>query len=866
MEKRIKLCKKIISLFLAITILYSFVFTGNKVYAKDRTDPTLTLTASVATNGIVTITASAIDNSGGSGVYSITKPDSTVVTGSSTTYTVSANATYTFKATDIAGNTTSKYIIINNIPTLTLTLNTRELTDAVKSIQITATASSSSGIKNITLPNGNVITSLPATYTVSTAGNYTFVATDKEGNTTAKTTTIYDCNGDWTLKNVIKTNTREADLMVRVGDIDNFGLGWSSSFDLFSGDSNSHDFPFFPKDDDPEGTDRIMVVSGYKYDSGYTSIGTNTDQYTQETSRKDTTVYKNGNGGYAIKSGHSYNSSSYKTVFNDSTDNDNNVKTIDVDYKNYVNDASGNNILNINDATIQMYVDDFQPGKAKGITSGNVRYVAKINDVEIEELSTMINSLDCSGPKARLITFQIPERYLYLVRTGEIKIEIDDSRSDLRGDGYAVDFVKLLINKNIDGFQKTATITGTVEDSKGNAIEGATVSLSGTTGVLTNENGEYKLEKVPLGQAVVTASKTGYSSETLYQNTEANGIYNDVNFTLEEHESPITPKISITPNDHFVRDKVTTTISYSDNTTDDPKIKQYRIIDKDGNIGKWTVYNGSFEVTENCTIEAQGINVYVDDVNTEKTEYTPSDIGKLQVTNIDKTQPELALMQSADNPQIIIATATDSESGVASITNPDGTVIQGNSTTYTVSENGTYYFKATDNVGNVREASILISNIDVQSSILKHGLYNGYVTDMKDDSSLNVTNGIPITLAMIVDSKSSNPVINWSWSSSDGSSISDNQITFKKYKISSNSTTGDLETVKFDNNANIDLDRFTMDKGEYIIIYTITPVIPVGSTSTQVESGLVTVTATADGDETNSKPITLNIGAEPDLF
>ena len=72
----------------------------------------------------------------------------------------------------------------------------------------------------------------------------------------------------------------EADLVVQVGDIDNLGFGWPEGFTPFSGRSTpSHGFPFQPEADDPSGTDRIMVVSGYGAGAGAR------DGYTYSTSR-----------------------------------------------------------------------------------------------------------------------------------------------------------------------------------------------------------------------------------------------------------------------------------------------------------------------------------------------------------------------------------------------------------------------------------------------------------------------------------------------------------------------------------------------------------------------------------------------------
>lgn len=80
---------------------------------------------------------------------------------------------------------------------------------------------------------------------------------------TAQTTPT---DGDWSFQYVILTNTPEAALMVRVGDIDNLGFGWPAGFDPFSGNSTPvHAFPWAVDPADTPGTDRIMVVTSFDY-------------------------------------------------------------------------------------------------------------------------------------------------------------------------------------------------------------------------------------------------------------------------------------------------------------------------------------------------------------------------------------------------------------------------------------------------------------------------------------------------------------------------------------------------------------------------------------------------------------------------
>jgi hypothetical protein len=89
-----------------------------------------------------------------------------------------------------------------------------------------------------------------------------------------------------------------------------------------------------------------------------------------------------------------------------------------------------------------------------------------------------------------------------------------------------------------------------------------------------------------------------------------------------------------------------------------------------------------------------------------------------EAVSVDKEAPELTLQKDNENPTnktvTIQVTATDEEggSGVKAITLPNGNVVQGDSTEFTVNENGEYIFEVEDNAGNIETKTISISNID----------------------------------------------------------------------------------------------------------------------------------------------------------
>ena len=153
---------------------------------KDETAPTGSHSTNPSdwTNGNVTITVTATDSV--SGVKRIKKPDGNYVSSASTTYTVTANGTYTFVLEDNVGNTRNYTVTINNIdktaPTGSLSHSPTNWVNIDVKIHWSV-ADANSGFKQIKLPDGTIKTTATGDYTVSQNGTYTFIVYDVAGNT-----------------------------------------------------------------------------------------------------------------------------------------------------------------------------------------------------------------------------------------------------------------------------------------------------------------------------------------------------------------------------------------------------------------------------------------------------------------------------------------------------------------------------------------------------------------------------------------------------------------------------------------------------------------------------------------------------------
>lgn len=70
---------------------------------------------------------------------------------------------------------------------------------------------------------------------------------------------------DWSTQKAVLKNVSEAGFIIRIGDVDNLGFGWEEGFDPFCGKvTNSHEWPWEPRNGDLPGFDRILLSSKFR--------------------------------------------------------------------------------------------------------------------------------------------------------------------------------------------------------------------------------------------------------------------------------------------------------------------------------------------------------------------------------------------------------------------------------------------------------------------------------------------------------------------------------------------------------------------------------------------------------------------------
>ena len=284
----------------------------------------------------------------------------------------------------------------------------------------------------------------------------------------------------------------EADLVVRTGDINNLGFGWPQGFDPFSGQSTpQHAYPWKARPGSAAGTDRIMLGSSFGAgDSGY-------DGYSHSASCSCPAHW---------------------------APCQNRLETMPQPVTLLVGTVLG--MGEVHDIVFQIFVDDFQP-KAFGS-----HFQVSLNGTRIPTFEYAINSLDQTGPIGKLLTLRLLPEYWPLLKSDTVKLLIDDPTTHI-GDGYALDFVRILINPY--KFKYQVSLTASVMDADTHApISGASVAAAPVSAT-SDKLGKCQLKGLPAGLVIATATAPGYDQNSVPVDLPA-GQTGQAEIPLHRHE------------------------------------------------------------------------------------------------------------------------------------------------------------------------------------------------------------------------------------------------------------------------------------------------------------------------------------------
>jgi outer membrane protein OmpA-like peptidoglycan-associated protein len=268
---------------------------------------------------------------------------------------------------------------------------------------------------------------------------------------------------DWKAQQSIIKNSAEADCIIRLGDIDNLGFGWPEGFDPFCGRmSDSHGFPWEANPADLPGFDRILLSSKFKPSAE-----------------------------------HSCGADGYSGSF-------------DATLCKPVTWSLSTGILKdmvIKNAYLQLFIDDFQ---ANQLCS---KFQLLVNGKRFVEGEKILNAIDQTGPVGKLISIPLTEDYFpQLTSMGTLKIYIDEMNGS--ADGFALDFIRLLVNRKRENTCKGVVRGKVLEKDTDKPIAAAKIFTADHETVLSNAQGEFEMKDIPAGFEVLGATAAGYIDGT----------------------------------------------------------------------------------------------------------------------------------------------------------------------------------------------------------------------------------------------------------------------------------------------------------------------------------------------------------------
>lgn len=263
----------------------------------------------------------------------------------------------------------------------------------------------------------------------------------------------------WSAQHAALAQTLEAEYIVRVGDVDNLGFGWPEGFDPFCGRMTEvHAFPWQPKAGDVAGLDRILLSSKFR------------------------------RGKEPVCGGDGYSES-----FDPRTSRPTAIAIPTTTLRG----------AKVTNAFLQVFLDDFQ---ARSFCS---RFLVTLNGRRFAEAERLLHAIDQSGPVGKLVTIPLPEEFWPELTSGKpLRLLVDESSG--AADGFAMDFVRVLVNRRRDNTCRGRVAGRVVDDATGEPIAKARVALTDRTATASDGEGAFAFSGVPTGFEIVTAAADGY--------------------------------------------------------------------------------------------------------------------------------------------------------------------------------------------------------------------------------------------------------------------------------------------------------------------------------------------------------------------
>ena len=686
---------------------YSFVISDNAgntttksitVTNIDKLAPTgtLTQTPTAPTNGSVTLNLTAVADTGGSGVKSITLETGHVVTGTSAMMTVSSNGTFSFEIEDNAGNSTTKSITVSNIdktvPTGTLSQTPTAWTNGNVTLNLTAIADTGgSGYYRTKLPNGTFVSTTTASQVVTANGTYSFEIFDNAGNSTVKTISVTNMDKLAPTGNLAQTPTAPTNGNVTLnltGVADTGGSGLKNitlpNGTVMTGTTASQvvsangTYSFEIEDNAGNSTTKTIVVSNI---DGIDPTGTLT---------QTPTAWTNGNVTLNL------------TAVADTGGSG--LKNIVLPNGTVVPGTSASQVVSANGTYTFKIVDNAGNATDKVITVTNIEKSAPTANVSASTTAwtnqnvtlTLSAVADTGGsglksltlPNGTVVAPVSATSYTHVVSAnGAYSFELEDNAGNSTTKTISV----TNIDKTAPAGTATASTTAPTNDD-------VTLTLSG---VADSGGSVLKQLTLPNGTVIAPVSATSYTHVV-----SANGTYS---FTLLDNAGNTTTRTLTVNNIDKVAPTGNLTASTTAWTNQNVTLTLSSVADS-GTSGLKNIKlpNGTFVTGTSATYVVSANGTFTFEIFDNAGNST---VKTIAVSNIDKTVPTLTLVYN-NSTNAITATVSDAGgSGLKDLTLPDGTKTTGSTATYTPQTFGDYVFTVTDNAGNTVTKNIVVDRL-----------------------------------------------------------------------------------------------------------------------------------------------------------
>lgn len=411
---------------------------------------------------------------------------------------------------------------------------------------VSGTAGAAGSNSGVAKPASGVFAAIPVTF--PTADTALSPPPLPEADPVVPVEATGDQAHDWAMKYERTLGGPEADLVVRTGDINNLGFGWPAGFDPFSGKSTpAHQWPDISKIPvgAPDGTDRIMLgTSVMPVHMVLQKTAGQPDRIMLES-----ITHTDGGDGYSgsLEGCYSIRDFALQRIpppLHDPVSRELTEKFTLSNLPNSIGNLAPSSLQNqlpgyfrvdpqsaaqctreraltmpapillpigsfrfeLKSVAVQIFVDDFQPIPLHS------HFQVSLNGTRIPSFEYAINSLDQSGPIGKLLTLKLLPEYWPLVESGIVKLLIDDPTTRVQ-DGYAIDFVRILLNPY--KFKYEVSLAATVVDAdKHTPIAGATVTAA-LESAATDKQGKCQLAALPAGLVIATASAPGFDENSI---------------------------------------------------------------------------------------------------------------------------------------------------------------------------------------------------------------------------------------------------------------------------------------------------------------------------------------------------------------